>query len=130
MKNTLSVFIVLLLLIIMAGVNSCTYDEYPPEEVPVIVDTVSFADEILPIFNASCNSSTCHGAGAFSPDLSPGNAYSSLIDGGYVDVAVPDNSVLLIWMRGDGDIDMPLTGPNTEYNAKVLAWITQGALNN
>ena len=130
MKNTFSVLTAILLLVLLGAIQSCTYDEYPPEEEPVIEDLLSFEEEIIPIFNQSCNNAGCHTTGAVSPDLSPGNAYRSLIDGGYIDVTVPENSELLIWMRGNGDLDMPLDGPNVEYNAKVLAWITQGALNN
>jgi hypothetical protein len=110
--------------------TGCTYDEYLPEEEPVIVDTVSFADDILPIFNEGCNTPSCHNTGGVAPDLSPGVAYNALIDGGFINVSSPDESELLEWMRGNRRFDMPLDGPNQEWNATVLAWIKQGALNN
>lgn len=126
---------ILFLILFTAGIwimtfNSCTYDQYLPPEEPTIVDTVFFADDILPIFNASCNSSGCHNTGGVPPDLSPGNAYDALQSGGFINVAVPADSELLEWMRGNRDLDMPLTGPNPEYNALILAWINQGASNN
>jgi hypothetical protein len=62
--------------------------------------------------------------------LSPGNAYQALISGGFINVNTPEDSELLQWMRGNRDLDMPLDGPDPEYNSLVLAWITQGAVNN
>ncbi len=130
MKSRLFFVAGILTLLLISSTIGCTYDQYLPEDEPVIVDTVSFSDDIMPIFNADCNTAGCHNNGGFAPDLSPGIAYNSLINGGYIDVAVPDNSELLIWMRGEENIDMPIDGPNPEYNATVLAWIKQGALNN
>jgi hypothetical protein len=130
MKYLLSLFKVCTLLLILASIYSCSYDQHLPEEEPVVTDSVFFADDILPIFNTSCNTSGCHNSGGVAPDLSPGKAYNSLISGGYLNIASPDNSELLQWMRGNRGLNMPLTGPDAEYNSLVLAWITQGAKNN
>ena len=126
--NSFLTFFLLILITILY--TSCSYDQHLPEEEPVVTDTVFFADDILPIFNASCNTAGCHSTGNVVPDLTPGNAYNSLISGGYIDVDTPDNSELLQWMRGNRDLSMPLDGPDPEYNSLVLAWITQGAKNN
>lgn len=129
MKYHFSIFFIFTL-IVVSGIMSCSYDQHLPEEEPVVTDSVYFADDILPIFNMSCNTSGCHNSGGVAPDLSPGNAYNSLIEGGYIDTQNPDNSELLQWMRGNRKLNMPLEGPDPEYNSLVLAWITQGALNN
>jgi hypothetical protein len=117
-----------LILIVLSG---CVYDQV----VPKTIDTdqykdMSFANDIVPIFNESCNMSGCHNAGGINPDLSPTGAYNALSNGNYIDTNSPATSELYRWMNGEENLSMPLTGPDPVYNAKVLAWIEQGALDN
>ena len=72
---------------------SCTYEEISPKKVDV-PDSVKFSTNIIPIFNASCNVTGCHNKGGIPPDLTPGNAYVSLTFFGYVDVDLPEQSIL------------------------------------
>ena len=110
----------------LAIVNfSCTYEELitPKVEVP---DSVSFAANIIPIFNSSCNVSGCHSKGGIPPNLAPADAYTSLIFFGYVDVDVPEASELYVEIA---------TGSMQQYatdqeRALILSWIEQGALDN
>lgn len=95
-----------------------------------ITRPVSFARDITPIFNNSCNTSGCHNTGGKTPDLSSTNAYTSLTNGGYINTGTPQNSDLLLWMTGKKGTPMPPAGVNKEYNALILAWIKQGAQNN
>jgi len=95
-----------------------------------ITRPVSFAADIIPIFNASCNNSGCHSRGGKAPDLSASNAYNSLAVGNYVNTNVPEISELYLWMTGQRSTPMPPNGINKDNNALVLAWIRQGALNN
>jgi hypothetical protein len=95
-----------------------------------ITRSVSFATDIIPLFNNSCNLSGCHSAGGKAPDLAGQNAYTSLTNGSYVDTKQPDKSELFLWMTGKRGTPMPVSGPNKDYNALILAWIKQGALNN
>jgi hypothetical protein len=95
-----------------------------------ITRTVSFASDILPIFNNSCNTSGCHNTGGKSPDLTDATAYTSLANGGYVNTADPQKSELYLWMTGKKGVPMPTGGINKDYNALILAWIKQGAENN
>ena len=120
----------LLLGVFVFGYSSCTYDAVLEPEDPPITGDVSFAQDILPIFNQSCNNSGCHNTGGTPPDLTPGKAYDALKAGNYIDLNAPENSELYLWMRGQRALPMPLSGPNSLYNATVLAWIKQGALNN
>ncbi len=108
-------------------VGGCYYDTVLEPEVS---GQVSFSGDIIPIFNTSCNSVGCHSTGGVRPDLSPANAYNALINGGYISTSAPESSELYRWMRGERALPMPLSGPNANYNATVLAWIKQGALNN
>ncbi len=95
-----------------------------------ITRTVSFAGDILPLLNSSGNTSGCHNAGGIKPDLSAGNAYVALTNGGYVSTSDAASSQLMLWMTGKKGTPMPTTGVNKDYNALVLAWIKQGAQNN
>ena len=114
-----------LLAIIPLLVQNCTYDELPEPEIE-IPDTVSFDRDIIPIFETSCNSSTCHSTGGVPPDLSPDNAWISLTFFGYVDTDVPENSTL--YRAIDGGSMERFTTP--EDRALILKWIEQGALDN
>jgi hypothetical protein len=94
-----------------------------------ITRPVSFANDIIPIFNASCNTSGCHNAGGKAPDLSVTNAYKALTNG-YINAGDSQASELYQWMIGKRGMPMPTNGINKEYNSLVLAWIKQGAQNN
>ena len=78
-----------------------------------IIRSVSFTNDIIPIFNTSCNVSGCHNSGGQKPNLSS-----------------PENSVIYLWMSGKKSTPMPVGGINKDYNALILAWIKQGTLNN
>ncbi len=95
-----------------------------------ITRPVSFANDIIPIFNKSCNSSGCHNSGGKAPDLTSPNAYNSLQNGNYTNTQAADNSELFLWMTGKKGTPMPPDGSNKDYNSLVLAWIKQGAQNN
>jgi hypothetical protein len=95
-----------------------------------ITRTVSFTTDIQAIFNSSCNTSGCHSSGGKSPDLSATNAFTSLANGGFLNTSDPAKSELYLWMSGKKGTPMPLSGVNKDFNALVLAWIKQGALNN
>ncbi len=116
-----------LLLFAIAGfiMCSCEYEWIQPEK-QAIPDTLSFSNDIMPIFNNGCNTNVCHGAGSTPPDLSEGNAYNALINGAYVDTETPEASILYTTMKS-GSMKV-YTDPGDEEI--VLAWITQGAKNN
>lgn len=95
-----------------------------------ITRQVSFSQDIIPIFNSSCNASGCHSAGGKAPDLSATNAFGSLTTGNYFDANAPESSTIYLWMTGKKSTPMPVGGVNKDYNALILAWIKQGAQNN
>ena len=104
---------------------SCEYEWIQPEK-KLVPENVSFSADIIPIFDKGCNIGVCHGAGATPPDLTPENAYNSLIDGAYVDTETPEASILYNTMKS-GSM-RTYTDPGDEEI--VLAWIEQGAKNN
>ncbi|MCF8246986.1 MAG: hypothetical protein K9J37_18790 [Saprospiraceae bacterium] len=134
MKNIKVIASAALIGMVLMFMGSCYYDEVLPEDLKVQDDgaltDAKFSTDILPIFNSSCSAAGCHNTGGTPPDLTPAKAYDALIGGGYIDTAVPENSGLYQWMKGNKGIPMPITGANPAYNAKVLAWIKQGAQNN
>lgn len=96
-----------------------------------ITTQMSFSNDIIPLFTKSCALSGCHVPGGKTPDLTAANAFNSLTVGSYIKANDPDNSVVVLWLTGKKSPVMPLgTGPDADINAKVYAWIKQGAKNN
>jgi len=96
-----------------------------------ITETQSFQKDIIPLFTNSCAKSGCHVSGGKAPDLTEANAFKALTDGSYLKAGDPDNSVLMLWLNGKKSPVMPLgAGPDEKINAKIYAWIKQGAKNN
>lgn len=105
--------------------TGCEYDYVEPDNAPVVTK-VSFSGDVVPIFNSSCNFSGCHSAGAVPPDLTPGNAYASLFANNMVDIGNPSGSLLYSTMNS-GSMKKYST---PDKNKMILAWITQGGLDN
>ncbi len=96
---------------------------------PAITRTVTFSNDIIPIFSKSCALSGCHISGGHVPDLSTANAYNSLKVGNYFNTNNPEGSVIYLWLTGKKSTQMPVGGLDKNINAMVLAWIKQGAKN-
>ncbi len=105
--------------------TGCEYDYVEPDNEP-IATKVSFSADVVPIFNSSCNFSGCHSAGAVSPDLTPGNAYASLFSTNMIDKENPAGSELYSAIN-KGSMKKYSTPDKTKL---ILAWISQGALDN
>lgn len=123
----LNIFLIITVVFIIGFGLSCekVYLTDPPE---VILDTTviySFADTIQPIFDNNCIG--CH-KGGLAPNLTAGNSYDALINGGYVETDTSKADQSLIYTKlFSGSHDGRAT--NTE-KALILAWIRQGAKNN
>ncbi len=123
---------ILLIVIAITGImvwQSCQYDWYDPVDYipPPPGDTTYFSLEIIPIFNNSCNSGSCHGAGGIPPDLSPANAYADLFARNQIDTVTPENSKLYIKCAPGGSMNKYCQPGDPEL---ILQWIKEGALNN
>ncbi len=108
----------------LAGIlllGSCEKVVYPPLDIE-LPDTVSYSLDIQPIWDDNCTN--CHG-GQRRPDLRQGNSYHSLIDGGYINTSVPEESKLIKKLYGTHD------SRATEADKQlILLWIQEGAKNN
>ena len=119
---------------LMACLSNCTKDHSKDQNCqncPVI----SFKNDIIPIFQASCAVSGCH-TGAFpagNVNLDSAVAYtqSTAAGKGYVNAGNPGTSILYLEMIPGSTTPMPTTGLLNACTAnKISCWIQQGALNN
>ena len=111
-----------LALVVMAMLlfTSCTKEYFQPFPEP---DVVSYSTNIQPYFNQKCTS--CHGL--TPPNLEAPNSYNNLINGGYIDLAKPENSLLYTKIAPGGTMAPYSSSSETSM---TLKWIKQGALNN
>lgn len=87
---------------------------------------VSFKTELEPLFNASCAKSGCHVSGAHKPYLTTGISYQEIVNGGFVNLALPKESILYKNIYGE----MAEHIPSKADKQKVYDWIRNGAPNN
>jgi len=120
-KVKLSLAVVVLLMAV-AGFTSCEKYTYKPPEVDPNYEW-SLAEDIQPIFDAKCTE--CHDGG-LAPNLSSGNSWEALTDGGYVELPA-ESSVLYVQITQNSS-HIPKTSDVEKQ--KILYWITQGAQNN
>ncbi|MEK6781059.1 MAG: hypothetical protein AABY93_05110 [Bacteroidota bacterium] len=125
MKQKEIIRLILIAMAVSCMLASCTYEEIKPQKVDV-PDSVKFSVDIIPIFNSSCNNPGCHSTGGIPPDLTEANAYTSLIYFGYVDVDVPEESILYEKITTGSMKD----NATDQDRALILEWIKQGALDN
>jgi len=101
--------------------------------------TVSYADDIQPIFNNSCVG--CHGVGGNAGlDLRPEVSHGNLVNVPSTESALsliepedPDNSWLYLKITGQQNVGTempPGSGLDSTAAALIHSWITEGALDN
>ena len=114
---------------VLTSLSSCYYDNPGIE----IMD-VSFNDDLIPIFEASCLGAGYHQDGGPAPILTAAKAYDELIQGDshtgvpYVITETPDESSLMLELDSG---DMPPAGKLPAASIeKVRKWMAEGAENN
>lgn len=120
-----------LMMALGVGFSSCYKDIIKPElandpEGPP--KQVSFSAELAPIFNANCATAGCHVAGGRKPYLTTNESYLQIMNGGFVNTALPKQSILYITVYGD--MAQYLPSPAQANKQKVYDWIRNGAPNN
>ncbi len=122
---TMNIYKKTIVLFIFSGILASCQKEYFEKPKLDLSIPVSFSVDLQPILTAKCAGSGCHDK-SYPPKLLIGEAYTSLIEGGYIDTLVPAQSSLM----GRLNKDMPKSKlPPAEIN-KFLTWITQGAKDN
>ncbi len=111
------------------GLSGCYKDIIKPE-LPVDPNAppqqVSFNNELKPLFASSCTEAGCHVSGAHKPYLTPDVSYLQIVNGGFVNTALPKQSRLYIMINGE----MQQYIPSAADRQKVYDWIRNGAPNN
>jgi len=104
--------------------------------------TVSFSQQVQPIFTASCLGASCHSTGATAPDLTAGKAHAALVNVTStqcptlkeVTPSQPTQSYLMQKLNGSGSCftgqKMPPAGLTAAQITLIQNWITAGAPNN
>lgn len=107
------------------GLAACTYytNDFDPSEAP---DGVSFETDIIPIFEASCNTAGCHN-GTIPPDLRANSAYVQLLGLKYVVPGTPAEDNKLYQVIDGGSMNVYATDLERSY---IKKWIDEGAENN
>ena len=118
-----------LMLALGIGFTSCYKDIIKPElaeDPDGPPKQVSFKTELEPLFNTNCAKSGCHVSGAHKPYLTAGISYLEIVNGGYVNLASPKESILYKMVNGGMSEYMP----SKTDRQKVFDWIRNGAPNN
>ena len=118
-----------LLLLIAIGFAGCYKDIVIPQlanDPDGPPQPVSFKNELAPLFNAKCTEAGCHVTGAHKPYLTTDISYNQIVGGGFVNTALPKESVLYKYVYGE----MSQYIPSSADKQKVYDWIRNGAPNN
>ena len=87
---------------------------------------VSFKNELAPLFNAKCTDAGCHVSGAHKPYLTIDISFNQIVGGGFVNPALPKESILYKNVYGE----MAQYIPSSADKQKIYDWIRNGAPNN
>jgi hypothetical protein len=87
---------------------------------------VSFKAELAPLFNSNCALSGCHVSGGHKPYMSSDISYQQIVNGGFVNTAIPKESRLYIMINSE----MREYISSAANRQKVYDWIRNGAQNN
>lgn len=128
-----SIFYIVVLFFGLLFMTACEYDFVEREQVevpdPDPDNPISFTAEIAPIFTNGDYCTACHNTGGQTPNLETASSYNSLTTGGYVNTTTPEESII-ITNNSPGTSGHAWKKFTSSQAAKVLLWITEGALNN
>jgi len=127
MKNLLKYTGLLLLVII--SLSSCYKDIVIPQlasDPDGPPQPVSFSTELKPLFAAKCTDAGCHVTGAHRPYMTPDISYTQIVNGGFVNLALPKESILYKNIYGE----MSQYISSSADKQKIYDWIRNGAPNN
>jgi len=127
MKRLFIYISMLLFVVIAIGVTGCYKNVISPESDPDgPPQSVSFKQDLAPVFQANCALSGCHVSGAHHPYMTSDVSYLQIVNGGYVNIVVPKASIL--YQKVNGEMSEYI--PSKSDKQKVYDWIRNGAPNN
>ncbi len=88
--------------------------------------SVSYKDQLIPLFNTKCALSGCHVPGAYKPYMGSAVSYLEIVNGGFINTIIPKESILYKKINGE----MREYIPAATDRQKVYDWIRNGAPNN
>jgi hypothetical protein len=115
---------------------SCTRNQSNPIVQPPcnLPDTVSFKNDIIPVFELSCDQANCHSGTDTSSrgrvNLKPAYAYNDLFKQHLIDTLNPTQSQLYQRLVSTGNSMPPGIYLDNCTIQSILKWIEQGAKNN
>lgn len=111
------------------GLSGCYKDIIKPD-LPVDPNAppkqVNFSADLKPLFAAKCTDAGCHVSGAYKPYMTADVSYLQIVNGGFVNLALPKQSRLYVMINGE----MQQYIPSAADRQKVYDWIRNGAPNN
>ena len=87
---------------------------------------VSYKNELAPLFNTDCALSGCHVSGAHKPYMTTDVSYLQIVNGGFVNIDFPKESILYKMINGE----MGQYIQSASDKQKVYDWIRNGAPDN
>jgi hypothetical protein len=127
MKRIFIYLSMLLVVVIGFGVTGCYKNVISPESDPDgPPQSVSFKNDLAPLFQSNCALSGCHVSGAHHPYMTSDVSYQQIVNGGYVNIVVPKASIL--YQKVNGEMSEYI--PSKSDKQKVYDWIRNGAPNN
>ncbi|HNB31982.1 MAG: hypothetical protein K1X68_10340 [Saprospiraceae bacterium] len=89
--------------------------------------SVSFKQDLSPLFKAKCGLTGCHVPGSHKPNMDvEANTYINIVSGGYVNTLIPKESIIYKQINSS----MLEYIPAQSDRQKVFDWIRNGAPNN
>lgn len=126
MKKLLILSGLALITIASLTITGCYRDVIVPPLPSTAPQKVSFNTQIKPILNANCAKSGCHVPGGQKPYMDSTEAYTNLINGGFVNTIVPNQSEIYVMLNGA----MQQYIPSNADIQLIYDWIRNGAPNN
>jgi hypothetical protein len=128
MKKSL-IYLSMIVTLLVLSLTGCYKDTLLPE---AAVDpdgppqAVSYNTDLKPLLNTKCGLSGCHVSGAHKPYMTSDVSYQQIVNGGYVNLIVPKQSIIYTKLNGE----MREYMPSANDRQKVYDWIRNGAPNN
>lgn len=122
--RTTQIGIFSLLFVAFGFILSCSKDKVTQVAISAeCADTISFSNEVLPLFNQNCSTSGCHDAGS---------AASGFVFTNHGNISATADQALGAMRHDAGFTPMPFGGAKLADSLiqKVECWIAQGKMNN